>query len=89
MDGSKVIKRVRVSDHNFTTFARPSRRWDLPWSGLLDQLPVADGVVTNGQLQDAKEYQAAAAGSASVEPEYELVEVAIQVRDVHRTLVRG
>ena len=63
--------------------------WDLAWIGLLDQLPVTDRIVIDGQLEHAGEDQTAAAGSASVEPEYELIQVVVQVRGVHRVLVRG
>ena len=55
--------------------------------GVHHEVSVADGPVADGELEDPVEHQAAAAGSATVEAEHELVEVAGQMGGVHRALV--
>src|SRR5215470_16312803 len=52
-----------------------------------DQVPVAHRIVADGELEHAVEDQAPAAGSAPVEAEAELVQVALQVRVLDRALV--
>src|SRR3974390_2619054 len=51
--------------------------------GVSDQVPVAHRVVADGELEHAVEDQAPAAGSAPVEAEAELVQVALQVLVFH------
>src|SRR3954453_8493805 len=50
--------------------------------GVEHEVPVAHGLVGDGQFEDAVEEQAAASRAAAVEPEDELVEVVGQVRVV-------
>src|SRR3974390_1477389 len=52
-----------------------------------DQVVVADGVVAGGELEQPGEDRASAAGTAAVEAERELVQVALQMRFVNRALV--
>ena len=52
-----------------------------------NQVSVADRLVSNGDLQDSVEDQSPAAGTATVEAEYELVKVRRQVCFVDRSLV--
>jgi len=54
-----------------------------------DQLAVAHRLVGDGEFEHPVEEDASAARAASVEPEDELVEVALQVRLVDRTLMRA
>ena len=54
-----------------------------------DELAVAHRRVCDGEFEDAVEEHAAAAGSASVEPKDELIEVALQMRVLDRALVRA
>ena len=57
------------------------------WLRLGDQVAVAHGVVIDGELEDPVEQQAATAGTAAVETEHELVEVAGQVGVVDGALM--
>jgi len=52
-----------------------------------DQVLVADRVVNDGELKHPVEHHPAAAGAAAVEAEHEFVQVAGQVRVIHRALV--
>jgi len=54
-----------------------------------DELAVAHRLVGDGEFEHPVEDHASAARAASVEPEDELVEVALQVRLVDRTLMRA
>ena len=52
-----------------------------------DEILVAHGVVGDGEFEHPIEHHPAAAGAAAVEAEHELIQVAGQVRVVHRALV--
>ena len=58
------------------------RRWLHFGCGVNDEVPVAHRVVRNGELEHPIEHHPAAAGAAAVEAEYELTQVAGQVRGV-------
>ena len=51
----------------------------LCWLRVGNQVAVSHGVVVDGELEDPVEQHAAAAGSAAVEAEHELIEVIGQV----------
>src|SRR3982074_102285 len=57
------------------------RRW------VDDEILVANRVVGDGELEDAVEHQASAAGATTVEAEHELVQVVGQVSGVPGALV--
>lgn len=68
--------------------ARPWRHgWHCP--GLLggDEIVVAHRVVGEGEFKHSVEHHPAAAGATAVEPEHELIQVADEVRVLHRALV--
>jgi hypothetical protein len=68
--------------------AGTGRRWrGLLGLGVGDEVAVADRIVADRELQDAVEDHASAGGGATVEPEGELVEVALQVGLVDGPLV--
>ncbi|KXU82380.1 hypothetical protein CI15_33090 [Paraburkholderia monticola] len=54
---------------------------------FLRQILVAHGVMGHGEFQNPVKQQPGATGTSAVEAEHELVEVAGQVRHVHRSLV--
>ena len=62
-------------------------RRDLPRPLAGDDVVVAHRVVADGELEHPVEDQPAASRAAAVEAEHELVQVALQVRLVDRTLV--
>lgn len=54
---------------------------------IINQVPVFDGVVVNGKLEQAMEQQSAASGGSTVKPEDELIQITGQMFRVHGTLV--
>ena len=52
-----------------------------------DDVPVAHRGVRDGEFEDSVEHHSAATGSPAIEAEHELVQVAGQVRDIHRALM--
>ncbi len=68
--------------------ARLGWRWrPSPRPSVDDEVLVAHRIVGDGELEHAVEHHSAAARTATVEAEHELVQVARQVRLVHRALV--
>ncbi len=68
--------------------ARLRRRgWHSPGPLCGDKVLVAHGGVGYGELEDPVKHHAAAAGAPAVEAEHELIQVAGQMRVIHRSLV--
>src|SRR5579875_396534 len=86
VDGSPRPGRTRALDAR----RMPPLAGRLGWPCLVlrvsDQVPVAHRIVVDGEFDHAVEDQAPAAGSAPVEAEAELVQVALQVRVLARAL---
>ncbi len=70
-----------------TRLRRRGRHSPRPLRG--DEILVAHGVVGDGEFEHPIGHHPAAAGAAAVEAEHELIQVAGQVRVVHRALVRA
>jgi hypothetical protein len=68
--------------------ARPRRRgWRRPGSLGCDDVPVAHGVVSDGEFEHPVENHPAATGAATVEAEHEFIQVACQMGAVYGALV--
>lgn len=61
--------------------------WNIAGAFVLNELPVADGIMLDGKFQNAQEQEPSAAGSPAIEPKREFVQVAVQVRRLDRALV--